>query len=84
MEFLGHKVNDGGLMMDEAKIKFIRDWEAPTKVTELRWFLGLVNYYRCQEAFKELKEAVMQEHIMRLSNVTKPFDLDTDASDFTI
>ncbi|KAG8389639.1 hypothetical protein BUALT_Bualt02G0249900 [Buddleja alternifolia] len=32
--------------MDEAKIRAIVEWEPPTKVTELRSFLGLVNYYR--------------------------------------
>ncbi|GJX21215.1 putative retrotransposon gag domain, aspartic peptidase domain protein [Tanacetum coccineum] len=46
VEFLGHKIKDGGLMMDGAKIKAIQDWEPPTKVTELRSFLALVNYYR--------------------------------------
>ncbi|KAL7603445.1 hypothetical protein Lser_V15G19240 [Lactuca serriola] len=46
VEFLGHKVKDGGLMTDEGKFKSIRDWEEPTKVTKLRSFLGLVNYYR--------------------------------------
>nr|GFB21668.1 uncharacterized protein [Tanacetum cinerariifolium] len=46
VEFLGHKIKDGGLMMDGAKIKAIQEWEPPTKVTELRSFLGLVNYYR--------------------------------------
>ncbi|GJW66460.1 putative nucleotidyltransferase, ribonuclease H [Tanacetum coccineum] len=46
VEFLGHKIKDGGLMMDGAKIKAIQDWESPTKVMKLRSFLGLVNYYR--------------------------------------
>ncbi|XP_070015511.1 uncharacterized mitochondrial protein AtMg00860-like [Nicotiana sylvestris] len=32
--------------MDEAKVRAIQEWEAPIKVTELRSFLGLVNYYR--------------------------------------
>ncbi|XP_070008643.1 uncharacterized mitochondrial protein AtMg00860-like [Nicotiana sylvestris] len=32
--------------MDEAKVHAIQEWEAPIKVTELRSFLGLVNYYR--------------------------------------
>ncbi|GKD28387.1 putative nucleotidyltransferase, ribonuclease H [Tanacetum coccineum] len=36
VEFLGHKIKDGGLMMDGAKINVIQDWEPPTKVTELR------------------------------------------------
>ncbi|OIT02964.1 putative mitochondrial protein [Nicotiana attenuata] len=32
--------------MDEAKVHVIQEWEEPIKVTELRSFLGLVNYYR--------------------------------------
>ncbi|KAI3453949.1 hypothetical protein Pfo_010612 [Paulownia fortunei] len=44
--FLGHIIGHGQLQMDGAKIRAIVEWEAPTKVTELRSFLGLVNYYR--------------------------------------
>ncbi|KAK3004590.1 hypothetical protein RJ639_019648 [Escallonia herrerae] len=32
--------------MDKEKVKAIKEWEAPTKVSELRSFLGLANYYR--------------------------------------
>nr|GEW43303.1 hypothetical protein [Tanacetum cinerariifolium] len=112
VDFLGHKINDGGLMMDGAKIKAIKDWQLLTKVTELRSFLGLVNYYRrfimgystiasplmdllkknkawiwdeeCQATFESLKKAVMEEPVLRLSDVTMPFELHTDASDFAI
>lgn len=44
--FLGHRVGGGMIRMDEQKVCAIRDWAVPTKVTELRSFLGLVNYYR--------------------------------------
>ena len=44
--FLGHKVSQGRIRMDERKVEAILDWSAPTKVTELRSFLGLANYYR--------------------------------------
>nr|GFB27918.1 uncharacterized protein [Tanacetum cinerariifolium] len=112
VEFLGHKIKDGGLMMDGAKVKAIQEWEPPTKVMELRSFLGLVNYYRrfimgysaialpltdllkknqawiwdeeCQATFESLKKAVMEEPVLRLPDVTMPFELHTDASDFAI
>jgi len=45
VKLLGHKIKDGGLMMDGVKVKAIQDWETPAKVTEVRSFLGLVNYY---------------------------------------
>ncbi|CAL1380625.1 unnamed protein product [Linum trigynum] len=44
--FLGHIIGGGKLKMDEAKVEAIRGWEPPTRVTELRSFLGLANYYR--------------------------------------
>lgn len=45
VEFLGHKIVNGKLMMENSKVKAIIEWESPTKVPELRYFLGLVNYY---------------------------------------
>jgi len=44
--FLGHIIGRGKIRVDQAKIQAILEWEPPTKVTELRSFLGLVNYYR--------------------------------------
>ena len=44
--FLGHKINEGQIRMDERKVKVVIDWPANTKVTELRSLLGLENYYR--------------------------------------
>ncbi|KAK2977406.1 hypothetical protein RJ640_009957 [Escallonia rubra] len=98
--------------MDEEKVKAIKEWEAPTKVSELRSFLGLANYYRwfikgysakaapltdllkkgktwewskrCQSAFEGLKEAVTEEPVLALPDHTKVFELQMDASNFTI
>jgi hypothetical protein len=33
-------------MVDEEKVKAIRDWKRPKTTNELQRFLGLVNYYR--------------------------------------
>lgn len=32
--FLGHKIRDGKLSMDENKMRAIQEWDPPTKVTE--------------------------------------------------
>ena len=44
--YLGHKISEGQIRMDERKVQAVIDWPAPTKVTELRSFLGSANYYR--------------------------------------
>ena len=46
VHFLGHIVGGGTLKMDHKKIEAIQAWEPPSKVPELRSFLGLANYYR--------------------------------------
>ncbi|RVW47393.1 Retrovirus-related Pol polyprotein from transposon 297 [Vitis vinifera] len=46
VNFLGHRIRDGKLMMDDSKVKAIQEWDPPTKVPQLRSFLSLVNYYR--------------------------------------
>ncbi|XP_042951365.1 uncharacterized protein LOC122286598 [Carya illinoinensis] len=46
VHFLGHKIHDGKLSMEEGKVKAIKGWDPPTRVIKLRSFLGLVNYYR--------------------------------------
>ena len=46
VEFLGHKIAERKLMIENSKVKVILEWEPPTKVPELLSFLRLVNYYR--------------------------------------
>jgi len=46
INFLGHVVRCGQISMDSDKIKAIQEWKVPTSVSELRFFLGLANYYR--------------------------------------
>jgi len=45
VDFLGHKITQEGLMMENHKVKAILDWEPPKSVPTLRSFLGLASYY---------------------------------------
>ncbi|XP_075106824.1 putative mitochondrial protein AtMg00860 [Nicotiana tabacum] len=45
VQFLGHVISNGELRMEEAKVRAIQEWEAPIKVNELRFFIGLINHY---------------------------------------
>ncbi len=46
VDFLGHRITQEGLVMDDHKVKVILDWEPPKSVPALRSFLGLASYYR--------------------------------------
>ncbi len=46
VDFLGHKITQEGLKMDDHKVKAIVDWEPPKSMSALRSFLGLASYYR--------------------------------------
>ena len=44
MKFLGHVIDEIGIHADPEKIQAIQQLKAPTNVTELRRFLGMVTY----------------------------------------
>ena len=44
--FLGHVVSDEGISTDPEKVRAVKDWPVPTRVTDVRSFLGLCSYYR--------------------------------------
>ncbi len=46
VDFLGHRITQEGLKMDDHKVKAIVDWEPPKSMSALRSFLGLASYYR--------------------------------------
>jgi hypothetical protein len=45
VEYLGHLLTPQGIMVDPRKVASIRDRPDPTNVSQLRGFLGLVQYY---------------------------------------
>ena len=45
VDYLGHTISEEGLRTSDSKVEAIVRAPAPTTVTELRSFLGLVNYY---------------------------------------
>ena len=44
--FLGHVINQDGVMVDSQKIQAVSEWKQPQNVKEIRSFLGLAGYYR--------------------------------------
>ena len=45
VEYLGHQISTKGIQPTEDKVRAIKDAPVPTDVTQLRSFVGLVNYY---------------------------------------
>jgi RNase H-like domain found in reverse transcriptase/Reverse transcriptase (RNA-dependent DNA polymerase) len=46
IEFLGVKVENGTVQMDDEKVHKVQQWSTPTNVTEIHKFLGFTGYYR--------------------------------------
>lgn len=45
VEYLGHSISKVGLQPTEEKVRAITEAPQPTDISELKVFLGLVNYY---------------------------------------
>ena len=45
VEYLGHIIDEHGLHPTEEKVKAIKEAPTPKNVSELRAFLGIINYY---------------------------------------
>jgi len=45
IEYLGHVIDEKGLYPTDDKIEALKDAPTPKNVTQLRSFLGIVNYY---------------------------------------
>jgi hypothetical protein len=46
IKFLGHIVGAEGVKVNPAKIAAVNDWPQSTNVHQVRFFLGLANYFR--------------------------------------
>ena len=46
VKFLGHLLTGNSLEPDPDKLKAVKEWPAPTSVTEIRRFLGFTNFFR--------------------------------------
>jgi len=43
---LGVRVGNGEIQIEEEKVKAIKEWKTPTKVKDVKSFLGFANFYR--------------------------------------
>ncbi|TYJ97340.1 Transposon Tf2-6 polyprotein [Cucumis melo var. makuwa] len=87
VEYLGHIISGNGVEVDPEKIRSIVDWPKPMHVRETCGFLGLIGYYRreeANEAFGKLKKAMMPLPILALPKFDQPFEIETYASGFGI
>ncbi len=64
VDFLGHRITQEGLKMDDHKVKIILNWEPPRSVLTLRYFLRSASYYH-----KFIKN--FAKVAMRLTNLLK-------------
>jgi hypothetical protein len=73
VDFLGHRITQEGLKMDDHKVKAILDWEPPKSVLALRSFLGLASYY-CKFIKNFAKIATPLTNILKKSFGTYEWD----------
>jgi hypothetical protein len=46
IHYLGHIISEQGIAIDAENIEAIRGWPTPRNVSDVRYFMGLVSYYR--------------------------------------
>ena len=86
-KYLGHLVTPQGILPNPNRVSAIKEFPVPKSVKEVRKFLGLGSYYRrfirspeCQQAFQQLKDALVSPPVLAYPNFSKSFTLETDVS----
>jgi hypothetical protein len=46
IHYLGHIISEQGIAVDLEKIEVIRGWPTPRNLSQVKYFMGLVSYYR--------------------------------------
>ena len=105
---MGHKVDEGIVMMDDKKVEAISKWPSPCNPREVREFLGLTNYYQRfifkyaemaaplnellkkdtewkwdteqEEGFQRLKKALKKSPILRITDPSRLYRIQTNCS----
>ncbi len=77
VDFLGHRITQEGLKMDDHKVKAILDWESPKSVPALKSFLGLTFYY-CKFIKNFAKIAAPLTNLLKKSAVTYKWEATCD------
>ena len=73
IDFLGHRVSRDGILPLPAKVKVISNFPAPTTITALEQFVGMVNFYH---VFVPKAAEVMKPLYKALSTKPRPKELD--------
>nr|GEX97690.1 reverse transcriptase [Tanacetum cinerariifolium] len=78
VEYLGHVISAKCVATDPSKIEPMKSSSFPRNIKELRGFLGLTGI--TEEAFEQLKQAMIQTLVLALPNFDAEFVIETDAS----
>lgn len=79
LSFLEHRISASGMNIEEIKVKTIVDMRAPRSLTELRSFLGLVNFIGSylqsfSDVTKDLWEMTTKENFEWTKEAQQAFD----------
>jgi hypothetical protein len=75
LEYLGHIISSVGVATDPRKTEAMREWPVPTNITKFCWSA------EAQTTFEKLKSTVSSTPVLALLDFSKPFIVETGASD---